>query len=233
MNIVFLDKKNKCAHIAYKSKNIKTVPLTDISSFLPQNDDDIFYVKSGYLVTKEQLSQIFNGQLDLDAIVPKTTKKTETKQPQPSNFAKKKYIHPKHNGTITIPDIDFSSPRFPNGLIELSGKWDFFDVDEVGGMSVMEESRHFQILLKNNKIVVADYDFYIKNKDKHGKIKKSVADQRVEADLLPSNVKARDRAMGIDEWDDENLVESTEEEKAGIMSETEDIEQNDVNIFIE
>lgn len=208
MTIVFFDMDKLQIHLCTESEPLQTFDITDTSvlNFIDDTESKILYVKSGFYITREQLENIVTGKLDLTKTnVPKQVKKSQ-------DLTNKQYLHPKFPGSIIIDDIPFKSARFPDGVIELNGKWDFLDIDDIGGMDAVYESRKTSTMLEKGHLEIVDNKYYQANRNK----KKSLNSREQDSVLLPASVKAKNRAYGIED-DDENLVTSDDHEHAAMI----------------
>jgi hypothetical protein len=205
MTIIFYDANEEKLYICTPYDKTKIVNVNDpnIMDHIP--NDDLLYVTNGHWMEKRQFFDWLQGEMEieddpdveLDRGPSRVAGFLGNNQQQPAKSTKKRYyIHPTANGTVRIEDI--KTLHEPDG-IELSGKWDFRAVDDIG-QDVLDESTYVKILLGKNKIEIVDEEYYEQNKHKH-KTSKSPAEQSLDAILVPSDRRAIDVAAdgGLEE----------------------------------
>lgn len=184
MVIVFYDIQKKSLYVCAKNRKMIEVPIDDpdLLSHIP--NDDILYVQNGHFLTKIQFEEWVSGNYEISSIPDYIEQVDEEPDFTPPDL-KGKYIHPKHNGTILIQDLP-KNEIFPDGLLKLSGKYDFKSVNRLGGFEVLEESNQFSILLAKGKIEVVDYNFV---KKYSGKRPVSLADAALDAIIVKNDAR--------------------------------------------
>ena len=191
MTIILLNPQNKKLYICIEGQQMQIVDPNDpdVLKYIP--NDDILYVENGHIVQKEQfakwlnegisefpqkvLSQDFDTGFRFEATRGQSNIPVAHQRPSDPN---KLFIHPVHNGTILIQDIQ--TDRFPEG-IELNGKYHFLAIDEIGQEN-LEESNHFRVLLAKGKIEIVNEAFVRKHQHKHKQ--RSAADAALDAILI-------------------------------------------------
>jgi len=204
MVIVFYDPKEKKLHIATKDEPLKTFDVGDDSILEHVPRDDIAYVQKAHLLTKDQLGQWLQGGMKLEdadpslqsapampAMMPGYAAMQPGMQPQGT----KRYLHPKHAGSAFIPDI--ITDQYPNGVF-MRNKFDFVDLNAIGGEAALQQSRHAQILLKKGSVEIVGDDYI--RAHKHKMRRKSPYEAELDRILVPEDMSAKEAASrgGID-----------------------------------
>lgn len=162
MVIIFYSPNDKILYIASETDVLKKINISDPNLINHIPNDDILYVQKGCLINKQQIHQWLNGSFSLnDDGESSSSEYTETANTI-SVRKNKKYIHPVHHGTVFLQDI--KTDKYPNG-IQLSGKWHFIDIDDIG-QDVIDRSAHYRVALKNKKIEVVDQEYVNKHSSK-------------------------------------------------------------------
>lgn len=192
MTIIFLNPFDNKIYIGPENEVIKSFQRDDpeLINYIP--NDDILYVKDGCVLNKTQFVDYLEGRFTISInqntdypeqfdsgfrFSPKPTSTPESPNQKIAN-THRLYIHPKHNGTILITDIQ--TKKFPEG-IEMIGKYHFMDMDDIG-QDVLEESMQFKGLLAKGKIEIVNHDFYMQNK--HKARKRSPGDAALDAIII-------------------------------------------------
>lgn len=164
MVIVFYDANEEKFYIASTTYGMKIVRSDDENLMDCIPNDDILYVTNGHYFTKQQFEDWLSGNMEVDEPEQDQNESLENKIEKTINKSKseKRYIHPTANGTIRIEDID--APKFPGG-VELSGKWDFVAVDDIG-VDKLAHSAHFRLFLKKGKLAIVDEEYVQKHQHK-------------------------------------------------------------------
>lgn len=190
MTIILYNEPKSEIIISRPNEITKVISLNDpnLLDYIP--NDTIMYVHKCNLISKEQFQKWLNGEYEFK-VPEKTGRASYLAVDQLGNLPQeKKYLHPAANGAILIDDI--KTDKFPNG-IQLVGKYDFLDIDEVG-QEVLNNSRKYKHLLEKNKITIADQQYYNKYKNKTKTA--SATEEELNKILLPSGVKAEDFVSG-------------------------------------
>ncbi|KKK47876.1 hypothetical protein LCGC14_3150760, partial [marine sediment metagenome] len=196
MVIIFYDADKEQIYICTEREKMKSISINDPDILTHVPNDDVLYVQNAHFITKKQFGDWlegngpsldsephrFTGFLDEDSVP--YTETAEAMQEAASQYEHSKFIHPAHNGTILI--VDLKTPKYPNG-VELTGKYDFLCVDDVGGFDGLEESMHYRSLLAKGKIEVVGYDYVKKHYNK--KKTTSMADAALDAILIKSDAR--------------------------------------------
>ncbi len=195
MIVIFYNADTEKIYVCSETEPTKVISIDDpdIMDHIP--NDDILYVQNAHFITKKQFRHWLEGDMELEvkeaAAGPTRFSgflddgRSFTETTKHSRLSGRLYIHPAHNGTILIEDIH--TERYPHG-IQLSGKWDFIAIDEVGE-ETLKESVHFRTLQKKGKIEVVD-DNYVKNNKHRMKQKTSPSEAALNAILIPPEIKA-------------------------------------------
>ncbi len=176
MVIVFYDLKNQKIYVCSQTERMKEISAGDpnLMDYIP--NDDILYVDKAHVLTKSQFNEWINGDIEITAPIEQKHEKIATS----NKLSGKLFIHPRHHGSILIQDIQHE--MFPNGVIELNGKWDFLPIDEI--KDILEESMHYKNLLAKRKIEIVDIDYVKKNMHKK-KQSTSAAEVELNRILIP------------------------------------------------
>lgn len=176
MIIVFYDANSSKLHICSPTDKTRIVNKNDPDLMSYIQNDDILYVTNGHYFTKQQFSDWLTGKITVKSEVGDEALSSGPsrhmglmedghihsgqKQPQaaPTN---KKYIHPKHPGSVLIEDIQ--TDKFPEGCVALHGKWHFVDVDTIGGMETLQSSAFFRVLEKRGKVEIVGEEYVQQN----------------------------------------------------------------------
>lgn len=196
MIIVFYDANSNKLHICSPTDKTRIISKNDpdLMSYIP--NDDILYVTNGHYFTKQQFFNWLTGKMSIksepgDEIMSSGPSRhmgllqdghihSGQKQSQaPSN---KKYLHCKNPGSVLIEDIQ--TDKFPEGCIALHGKWQFIDVDTIGGIETLESSPFYRVLLKRGKIEIVDETYVQQHKHK-ANVKVSPSEQALNKILVP------------------------------------------------
>lgn len=187
--ILYNEIKNEIL-IAIPNEVTKIIQLNDPNLLQHIPDDTIMYVNKCNLITKDQFQKWMNGEYNFQVNEKATRSSYLTNDPLLDIPQDKKYIHPAANGAILIDDI--KTDKYPNG-IQLIGKYDFMDVDEIG-METLQNSRKYNWLIKNKKLAISDQQYYNKYKNKNRQV--SASEAELNKILLPAGVKAEDYILG-------------------------------------
>jgi hypothetical protein len=193
-------------------------------------NDDIFYVEGGQLMTKNQFSQWFNGEISFEEeeeeeeIVAKKKKKSKTQGGVRKALSKSSPDAPRDKGEVQEAlDTDYGDdedrefvhtsqdgaviiedfPDFPNGLT--IGFHEFIPLEELGGREGLRDSLQWRVLEKQKKVEIVDMP-YVRRINKIKKKRKAAYDKRLERELVPDGIKAErvseDGRVGGG-WDDD------------------------------
>lgn len=207
MVIIFYDANKEQVYICTESDKTRIISVNDpnLMNFIP--NDDILYVSNAHFITKAQFKQWLDGDFEFE---PQNNEQDVSRitgmfaehgdiHAKPAVNNNKRYIHPTHNGSIRIEDIQ--TPQFPDG-IQLNGKWHFIAVDAIGE-DLLTESNHFKVLLAKGKIELVPESYVVANKHKLQK-KKSPYQAALDAILVPTHIKAEAAASG--DWDSDHSI---------------------------
>lgn len=199
MVIIFYDANEEQLHICTETEKTRIISINDpdVMSYIP--NDDILYVEKGHFITKHQFHNWLKGDND---IIPQSEDQEvsrfqgflddgpqKTSAPQPTlPGSTSRFIHPRHNGTLIIHDM--KSDKYPDGVM-LSGKWDFVNINEIGGIEALEQSSNFKWLEKKGRIEIVDAEYVKQNIHKKTK-KVSPAEAALDAILVPHWKSAKD-----------------------------------------
>lgn len=166
MTIIFYGEDDNL-HIASSGQKMISVSKNDrtILNKIP-NNDVIYYVENAHKVTKKQFAEWIGIKNTVENNRPKF------------------YLTPTGNGNIHLADL--KTDNFPNGL-ELKGKWDFIDIDEIGEDNLYK-SVNFKIASKKGQIKIVPESYY--NQNKHRKTTNiSPAQAALDKILVPPDIK--------------------------------------------
>jgi hypothetical protein len=181
MVLIFYDAEEEVIRICTDNQKMKTIRVDDpeLLSYIP--NEDILYVSKAQYITKTQLEDWLNGTAMPEVNEP--IRQGNSYIEPDVDYSNSQWIHPAHNGYICIEDIKTS--RFPNGL-EMDGKYDFINVEILGGLGVLNKSAQFRGFLNQGKIKVADYEYVKKHQSKNTKFL-SGKDRNLDRILVPAN----------------------------------------------
>jgi hypothetical protein len=217
MTIIFYNTQEKCLHICSEKEKMVKVSLSNenINDYIP--NDDILYVENAHFINKKQfqswlkgdfklkdsdeIAQRFLGSLDDETnySVKVTHKKhNDDNEDTYKVVSNKKYIHPANNGSVIISDI--TTDKYPDGLV-FESKWDFKDIDSLGGEEELNKSNIYRHLIKNKKLEIVNEDYLLKNKHKisnYTSSKYSTVEKNLNKILVPPHLKAKSVAESAD-----------------------------------
>ena len=219
MVIIFYDSDKEEVYIATDRDKMKIVPVDDpnLLSYIP--NDDIMYVQNAHIITKKQFGDWMSGELEFEEeqephrymgfmndetdIAEPTVHKSKAYM-QDKESANRKWIHPKHHGSIVISDL--KTPNYPDGLV-LKGKWDFIPLDELGELA--EESRQFKGLVAKGKIEVVTTEYVKKNihKAKQVSLADAALDRIILKDQTPGSAENIASSGGLDYSSQSDVIE--------------------------
>lgn len=196
MVIIFYDSEKEQLYICTEREKMKTISINDPDIMTHVPNDDILYVQNAHFITKKQFGDWlegdgeilnnephrFTGFMEEPSSYSPTVEKMTIAATQYENS---KFIHPAHHGAILIGDI--KTPKYPHG-VELVGKYDFANVEDLGGFDALDESHNFKWLLAKGKIEVVGYDYVKKYQGKKKQV--SAADAELERILVPGGAHA-------------------------------------------
>jgi len=212
MVIIFLDNITNKLYIATDSEPIKTIPLGDVKLLDSIPDDDLIYVQSAHIITKEQFKAWLNGEYELvhDAsVVPSPG--TSVRDQQVINYEstprkKNYYLHTVVDAPMVLGDI--RTARFPEGVL-IQGKYSFVPLDLIGEDN-LERSAHYKIALRNRRIEIVDDDYVQKNSHKSTP-RGGFRDSELDRILLPPGTDSHSVAAdGGLAYDDSDLYQPTQ-----------------------
>ena len=209
MIILFYDEGEGKLHICSPNDKTKIVDIDDPNVMDNIPNDDLLFVTNGEWFEKRQFREYLEGRMELENSEPplthhtgpsrfagfmndnRTAKVPVSTQTKPSGPREKKwYIHPTSAGTVRIEDVQTKDE--PQG-VQMNGKWDFRDIEKLGGMDILEESNWIKVLLAKHKIEVVSDEYYEANKHKF-KAKVSPTERALNDILVPVGMKAEDVA---------------------------------------
>lgn len=197
MIIVFYDANANKLHICSSTEKTRIVNKNDPDIMSYIQNEDILYVTNGHYFTKQQFSDWLSGKMTVqktqgddlssgpsrhmglmeDGHIHSGNKQIQLDSPT----SNKKYLHTKHPGTVLIEDIQ--TDKFPEGCVVLRGKWNFVDIDTIGGMEILDSSPFFRILIKKGKIEIVNETYVQQHKHK-ANVKISPAEQALDKILV-------------------------------------------------
>jgi len=183
MVIIYFDSDHENLYICTEDSPMKRMSVKDqtLLDFIP--NDDIVYVQSAHIVTKQQFAQWLRGDMQLAEIpIPQQT----TLQPMPGagvprTTSNRKFIHPTGNGGVCIEDI--RTAKFPQGVVMMN-KWDFICLDEIGGEDILDSSLFLRTLIGRGSIEVVPEDYVRANIHKARQQQASLRDAELDRIII-------------------------------------------------
>lgn len=197
MIIIFYNASENSIYVCSETEKTKVVKLDDpnILDYIP--NDDILYVQNAHFLNKKQFADWLKGeptiikqQENYSAYDHSGRFGMQNVEVEKSPQSKKLYIHPKHNGSVVIPDIH--SQKYPNGLT-LNGKYHFVAMDDIE--DAIENSNNYRFALAKGKIEIVDGEYVKQNIHKQNKYV-SPSEASLNAILVPAHIKAESVISG-------------------------------------